>query len=327
VASCGLSSVACFKGGTAMVEIIGEFSKLSKIKVAVERKFPKLYEYCYLHPGYWVYDIFNGIITRKEINLGPRLNLIEIETLNRCNGDCQFCPVNKKDDPRLKIEMREELFRNIIDQLHDMHFTGQINLQSNSEGLLDKRIWGFMSYARARLPDANIVFFTNGYLLNYERLDFFMKHISHLYLDNYNDKSEFNPASRMALLYINDHPEFSSKLTILVTRKDMKRGSRGGLVKNRIFQHLNSPCIYPWVQMIIRPDGKLSLCCNDAIGSVTLGDLTRQNILDAWNGPEYQRIREKMLRGRQEIFRCRNCDSCVNRPKALIKIRRFMGGS
>lgn len=28
--------------------------------------------------------------------------------------------------------------------------------------------------------------------------------------------------------------------------------------------------------MVVRPDGKVSLCCNDALGTMTLGDLTKE---------------------------------------------------
>lgn len=40
---------------------------------------------------------------------------IDIETINRCNGTCPFCPVNAKAEQRPYAKMSEDLFKkNII---------------------------------------------------------------------------------------------------------------------------------------------------------------------------------------------------------------------
>ena len=45
----------------------------------------------------------------READHGP--GNIEIETFNRCNATCQFCPVNRDADPRPMKRMEESLFR------------------------------------------------------------------------------------------------------------------------------------------------------------------------------------------------------------------------
>ena len=64
----------------------------------------------------------------------------------------------------------------------------------------------------------------------------------------------------------------------------------------------------PFQQLIIRPDGKVSLCCNDPLGRCTLGDLTKQTILDVWYGPQYQMVRKCVAEGRKNWKHCEFCD-------------------
>lgn len=66
--------------------------------------------------------------------------------------------------------------------------------------------------------------------------------------------------------------------------------------------------MYPFEQVVIRPDGKISLCCNDATGKVTMGDLTKDTLLTIWRGEKYQSIRKTMLQNRSLNPLCKDCD-------------------
>ena len=311
-----------------MVKIIGEFSRISKLKVWVETHYPTLFEYCYLHPGMWVQDKFNETNSQKFVETwGGCFGTIEIETINRCNGECGFCPVSHGNDPREYKKMSCELFKKVIGDLKDMEFKGWIFLMSNNEPLLDVRIVEMLRYTKEQMPKNNVCLYTNGKLLTVDKFDQIINIVDHFYLDNYRDDLEYTPAAKMVLEYIKTHPEVSDKIEINVTRTNAKRGSRAGLVKNRIFQKLPSMCLHPFIQMEIRPDGKVSLCCNDAIGSYTLGDVSQQTVWEAWNSPEYQNIRKVMVEeGRQGIPRCVNCDNCVEGSHTITKIKEFLGG-
>ena len=81
---------------------------------------------------------------------------IEIETINRCNSTCSFCPVSRLIDPRAGARMTEETYRGIIEELCEWNYTGTLNLFSNNEPFLDKRIIEFVNIARENLPDAYI---------------------------------------------------------------------------------------------------------------------------------------------------------------------------
>ena len=54
----------------------------------------------------------NEILDKKSF---PLFESIEIETINRCNGTCSFCPINRNDDTRILHKMSDELFYNIIE--------------------------------------------------------------------------------------------------------------------------------------------------------------------------------------------------------------------
>jgi radical SAM protein with 4Fe4S-binding SPASM domain len=60
--------------------------------------------------------------------------------------------------------------------------------------------------------------------------------------------------------------------------------------------------------MIIRPDGKVSLCCNDPLGKNTLGDLTKETILEVWNNDRYKMVRNCLYNGRKNWKHCEFCD-------------------
>lgn len=109
-------------------------------------------------------------LVRKFVNENmtevPLFHEIEIETINRCNGGCSFCPVNVQNDIRTEKLMDENLFYKIINELKEIRYAGRIALFSNNEPLLDKRIVVFSRYVRENLPNAQIHLFTNGTLLS-----------------------------------------------------------------------------------------------------------------------------------------------------------------
>lgn len=87
--------------------------------------------------------------------------------------------------------------------------------------------------------------------------------------------------------------------------------SRGGDAPNRenIINVGEDTCALPFQQMIVRPSGKVSLCCNDPLGKETLGDLRQDSILDVWYGERYHQIRSMITEGRKNLEHCQNCDT------------------
>lgn len=88
--------------------------------------------------------------------------IVEIETINRCNSTCEFCPANKDNDKRPFARLSDEDFRKIISDLKDWNYNGMISLYINNEPLIDTRILDFHKYVRQELPECRIKLFTNG---------------------------------------------------------------------------------------------------------------------------------------------------------------------
>lgn len=117
---------------------------------------------------------------------------IEIETINRCNGICPFCPVNVNEPQRPYAKMSEQLFKKIIDDLEKDNYSGKISLFSNNEPFLDERIESFIQYAKTHLPNARHAMYTNGTLLTLNKFLNVIQYLDWLCIDNYNDAQEVN---------------------------------------------------------------------------------------------------------------------------------------
>lgn len=241
----------------------------------------------------------------------PLFKLVEIETINRCNGSCEFCPVNHRDDPREKHVMSEELFHSIIDQLEKLDYQGRISLFSNNEPFLDDRILQFSRYMREHLPGAKIHMFTNGTLLNLEMFERLIPYLDELIFDNYTQDLHLIRPAQEIKEYCENRPELIEKVSIVLRKPNELLTSRGGNAPNRKEQkgYPDIPCAFPFQQLIIRPTGQVSLCCNDALGQYTMGDLSKESILDVWYGDKYRQIRKAISEGRKNIEICNTCDT------------------
>lgn len=241
----------------------------------------------------------------------PLFEAIEVETINRCNGTCSFCPVNRNVDPRVHAVMTEELFHDIVDQLAEINYCGRFSVFSNNEPLLDDRIISLNQYAREKLPNARMHMFTNGTLLSLDKFVELADILDELIIDNYQQELKLIKPCVEIQEYCKTHAELAKKVTIVLRKPQEILTSRGGTAPNRkeLVEYGKDRCILPFKQMIIRPDGKVSLCCNDAIGKYTLGDLNKEKLLEIWYGPRFQKVRQCLYEGREHWGDCKFCDT------------------
>lgn len=309
-----------------IIRIIYRFNRTRKnivktIKDFILNNFPKqirLYELLVLLPQKIIQDYKRKPLIEKELKQYltqdefPLFMTIEIETINRCNGECAFCPVNRYDDIREFKLMDETLFKNIIEQLKALNYEGRLQIFSNNEPLMDKRICEFVKFAKEACPHSHMSFFTNGTLLNDEKFLKLIPYCDTFCIDIYYSGKANLPGNIKNIVRIcNEKPELKNKVIISLINKDAIRNNRGGQSKNRIFKYrLKSSCKLPFQQIIVRPDGKLSLCCNDACGALTLGDLSKNSLLEIWHSDIYKKIREDLCyNGRSVIDLCKDCDN------------------
>lgn len=236
---------------------------------------------------------------------------IEIETINRCNGNCDFCPVNKKKDIREFCIMGKELFQNIICQLAEINYSGRLALFSNNEPFLDKDIIDRHKYARKKLPNARMHLFTNGTLLTIDKFIEVVEYLDELVIDNYHQDLKLIRPCEEIRSYCEKHPELIKKVTIVLRDPHEILTTRGGDAPNRkkMISYGQERCVLPFKQMIIRPDGKVSLCCNDPYGKNTLGDLTKESLTDVWNNNRFKMVRNCLYLGRKNWRHCEFCDT------------------
>lgn len=253
-------------------------------------------------------EVLEELIQKKPF---PLPAAIEIETLNRCNGDCDFCPVNYKLDKREYKIMDEALFYSIISQLKELDYSGYISAYSNNEPLLDKRIFSFVEHIKKELPNAKNFLFTNGILLDLDKFKRLIEHLDYMVIDNYyeGEKRLYSNINEIAAYCLKDE-ELRQKVKIQTIDKHMLRNNRAGNAKNRKhIYRIKSSCLWPFSQMVIRPDGKISLCCNDALGQMTMGDLSKDRLIDVWRSENYMQLRHSVKESRKNIKLCYDCDS------------------
>lgn len=236
-------------------------------------------------------------------------NKIEIETINQCNNTCAFCPVNVHLDKRQPMVMAKELFQKIIFQLEELHYSGAINLFSNNEPLLDPFLLERLEFTRIHLPNAFIFIYTNGILLTPEKLMQLLPYVDFIHINNYNTDPQLLPSHQRLQTTLITNQVSPEKVEIHLRNKTECLSTRGGQAPNRTRKAvLSSPCILPFSQMVIRPSGQVSFCCNDAYGLYTMGDVSYESLTDIWYGKAFQKSRENMLKSRSFQKPCTNCD-------------------
>ena len=67
------------------------------------------------------------------------------------------------------------------------------------------------------------------------------------------------------------------------------------------------PCWSAFTEGHVTAEGKLSACCFDATANWTMGDLTRQSFMDAWNSESFVKLRAAHLRKDVSGTVCENC--------------------
>jgi radical SAM protein with 4Fe4S-binding SPASM domain len=73
------------------------------------------------------------------------------------------------------------------------------------------------------------------------------------------------------------------------------------------------PCPLLWYYMSIRWDGRVVPCCRDYDNHEILGDITKESLMDIWNGKRFQSLRQEHIKG--EFENSVLCAKCVEWSK------------
>lgn len=252
-------------------------------------------------------DTFNRNV-HKEGKYLPCL--ISVETINRCNSTCSFCPANCKADTRPFQKMEESLFHKIIKELSELNYSGYLNLYVNNEPLMDKRIEAWYGYAREHLPNAKMLLYTNGLLLTKERFNKLIPNIDKMIINNYSEKLELHKNVKELFGYIKSEPGLSQKdITIQIRYIKEILTNRAGESPNKAAKRIiRKVCIMPFTDFTIYPDGRVGLCCSDALEKTCYGNIKDSSIKEIWYGDVYKLLREKIGKDRSLYNFCKECD-------------------
>lgn len=175
----------------------------------------------------------NRFLNEIDLDDMPLPQHVEIETINRCNGKCAFCPVNATEQQRPLAKMPDELFEKIINDLSSLGFDGELNLFSNNEPFLDARMIKFAEYAKEMLPNAFINISTNGSVLKVEDVKEIIKYIDALWINNYSMDGKLTASIKAIADYIGGDSAAREKITIVMRKQQEVLTNRGGQSPNK----------------------------------------------------------------------------------------------
>ncbi len=219
----------------------------------------------------------------------PMPNVVNIETINRCNSTCEFCPANVHSEKRPFRKIDDALYHSIIDQLADWGYKGHLTLYGNNEPMLDPRYVEFHKYAREKLPDCFIFMSTNGLLMNIDRLKEIQPYINQLIINNYALEYKLHDNLQEIYEYVKAHPDEFSDLDIEIQMRYLKEvlTNRAGSSPNKKATEkvITNTCLLPFTDMWIMPNGKMGLCCCDDFEVTALADLNKVSVKEGWSSP------------------------------------------
>lgn len=248
----------------------------------------------------------------------PKPLMVNIETINRCNSTCDFCPANKHSDRRPFVRMSNEVFYKIIQDLKSWGYEGYISLYVNDEPLMDPRIIEFHKYVKEQLPGCKVKFFTNGLLLDLDKFNELIPYVDYMTINNYTDKCELHKNIKQLYRYLDRNKEIHKGKQIKISIRYIHDilTNRAGEAPNKKKTTIvyKEPCLFPYTDLTIFSDGRAGICCNDATEKTDLGNVKESFLGDIWEEKQkehlnYCMVREKIRKGRQGLKFCCHCDT------------------
>ncbi len=118
--------------------------------------------------------ISRGLRQKRNNTIYP--TIVQVQTLNRCNGRCVMCPYSYTVAQREHCAMSEERYRKIVKEIASWPVHGLLVLNFQNEPFFDERIEQFISIAREQLGRTWLIeITTNGILLTPSRIDSLLK--------------------------------------------------------------------------------------------------------------------------------------------------------
>jgi radical SAM protein with 4Fe4S-binding SPASM domain len=247
----------------------------------------------------------------KDYGQFPLFQQVLIETRTDCNNNCPFCPhhFNKK---KLGI-MTWGCYCRIIDNLCEIGYNGRVALMVSNEPLLDNRLPDMIKYAKSKSPRLFLDITTNGRLLTLDMVDhLFSLGLDNININDYRGDRDLKPNG----LSKNLEPIFNAyqnnvKITFQKRRFDEKWPNYGGNIPQVENSHDLGFCNFPFRKLTISYAGNVLLCCDDFMYDTSFGNVMNNSLIDCWNHPQMNEIRQSLLNNKR-IGLCKRCNDFQN---------------
>ena len=257
------------------------------------------------------------------VDQGCPIHRVEIETINRCDLDCPFCPARRSNNDRRPLRiMTDELFLKIMAELRDMDYDKALFIHCQNEPFMDHDIERRAQMAKQMVPKAWLVTYTDGNMMTPARYHKIMKWLDFLLIDNYNDSQKINPPIMKVLKEMT--PEESKKTVVVMRYYNEILDWIGDGNNRKKWQTLDLGCTNPFCEIYIQPDGRVPMCCKDVFGSRIMGDVSKSTIQEVWHGEEFQTVRKALLDCNRYGFPiCEKCDFIRKDPDEPMMLPTF----
>ena len=277
---------------------------------------------------------------KNKIIFKKNLKLIEIETFSYCNRKCWFCPnsiVDRISDNKI---MPEEVYLDLISQLAEIDFTGELTYSRYNEPLAKKNIiLKRIKQARELLPNAVLRSNTNGDYVNRQYIEELHEAgLDQLWIQQYlgNDEKYDHEKMRQRAMkkikklgipytLLTDIP--GCKLEYDISYKNMKihirsrnfeldgssRGDTNNIAKNYT---RTQKCLQVTNNMYIDYNGKVMVCCalrSDVPGqeSGIMGHISKDKLWNIYQNEAYKPWREHHKTNGPKSGFCKTCRDSV----------------
>jgi radical SAM protein with 4Fe4S-binding SPASM domain len=263
--------------------------------------------------------------------------VVRLETTNRCNAVCAFCPRLTMRRPTGIME--QGLFERLAREAAEGGCRS-LHLHNFGEPLLDPDLPERVALAKG-LGIKRVKIFSNGSLLFGERAERllgsgldeikisidgadaeeFARLRKGLSLETIVDNARAfvkerdrampgrGPSVVAACTQTSDREATSRMLAGVVDAVDYGRlHNWGGVMTSLGKRRLRKPCARLWQTFTVLWNGDVSLCCLDYEGAEILGQVREQTIREVWQDESYREVRDLHRLSRQEqIPLCREC--------------------
>jgi len=237
---------------------------------------------------------------------------VQIQTIDYCNRKCPWCP-NKDLEKTPNRLMTKKIFSKILADLKKLKYRGTFHPYLMGEPLCDKRFKDLLKIIQRQFPKNGILINTNGDFLKNRNdiLELFKIGLHKIVINLYDERN--------VQLRKNAYGMKKVIFRTITFLKKREFWNRGGLVDFSYSIPQKTSCNFIFQKMCINYLGDVILCCSDYHYEVVYGNVMKTRLIDIWNSPKYQYVRQMHVSGNAKKLPI--CKKCNRIKKGMNKIK------